>query len=725
MHKVRRLWSAVWPLLLLYLSILAFFWRVLTPDLADKMRFKAGDFSYISYTAHHQVAKALSEGSLPLWNPHVASGYPQCADPQSACFYPVSLLTALLSRGALTLDLLQLEAIFHFALAATFTYLFVRYLLHSRAAAFLSAVAFTFGGYLASYPPLQLVILESAVWLPLTLWMVTLAVDRRQARYLALGGAALAMPFLAGQPQMYVSVVPLTLAWLLYRARTSGLSWRTAGGYAALLLGIAGGLFAVQALPMMELAGLASRADISYQVASEGGFGLWELGGIVSPKVFGSLPLYVGLVTLALAGLAVTQGRGRFWLVAGFVALLFSLGKGTFLFDLIYLLQRLVSPGYLRNMERVVAAFSFALAVLAGKGLLVLEEGQYDVRVRRILHWVAIALIAALAPLYVLRASAQPPEPYTGFLNALVFIVLILIAARFLFREASSRAWARWGLAGLLMLDLFTINAGYFLQPYEQDPLAELETVRPVTSIPGVFRTQADALINGDYGNILGVENVDGDAPLQLSYYARLLQLDELRRLQLLNVHVVATKREMTHGAFSLLYEQDGVRVYTFHALNPRAYLVPSVRPAQSDEEAAQILELPAFDPANEAVVQAGADSIALPSNTPMQPGEGVEIVSRSPTRIVLRAKAAAARLLVYADAFYPGWQASVDGGPVTILRTNLALRGVVVPQGEHTIIFVYRPTSLYAGGAVTLATLMALVIWLAWPLLRRRRQAR
>ena len=150
MLKLRRFWTAFWPLLVLYVLILLFFWRVLTPDIADRMRFAAGDFSYIFYPARYFVADSLWQGQLPVWNTHVANGYPHCADPQAACFYPVSLVTALLSRGHLTMEMLQGEAIFHFALAATFTYLFVLYLLRNRKAAFVSALVFTFSGYLCS-----------------------------------------------------------------------------------------------------------------------------------------------------------------------------------------------------------------------------------------------------------------------------------------------------------------------------------------------------------------------------------------------------------------------------------------------------------------------------------------------------------------------------------------------------------------------------------------------
>jgi hypothetical protein len=721
MLRLRRFWTNFWPLLILYILILLFFWRTLTPDIADRMRFAEGDFSYIFYPARYYVAESLWQGNLPVWNPHVANGYPHCADPQAACFYPISLGTALLSGGHLTVDMLQGEAIFHFALAATFTYLFVLYLLGSRKAAFVSALAFTFSGYLTSFPSLQLSELEAIVWMPLALWMCTLAVDRGKARYLAVGGLALAMTFLAGRPQAYVSILPLTLAWMIYRARQRQFSWARIGGYIALLGGVAVALAAVQILPTLELTRLSSRADVSYVAASEGGFAYWELGGIFSPRALGSQPLYVGLAALALAALSVTRRKGWFWAAAGFVGLLFSLGDGTILFDAAYVLQRILSPGIIRNMERTIVVFAFSTAMLAGYGMSALEKGEWDARIARGIKWALAGLALLALPLYVLRISAAQPEPFVRSLDAAVFGILFLAAAWVLLRQASAQNWARWALAGLLALDLLTTNAGYILQPYAQDPLAEVETARQVAAIPGIFRTQADGLKNGDYGNLIGVENVDSDAPLQLQYYLRLLQVDELRRLQILNVHVVATRREMTHGAFKLLYEQDGVRFYLFFDQNPRAYLVEYVRVASDDEDAAQILEAADFRPAAEAVVQGDAPNIV---SAPIGSGESAEILSRAPTRIEIQVQVDSPRLLVYADTFYPGWQATIDGAPAPILRTNLALRGIVVPAGQHHVILFYRPTTLYVGAGISLATLLAVAVFLVVCTLRRRKES-
>jgi hypothetical protein len=48
--------------------------------------------------------------------------------------------------------------------------------------------------------------------------------------------------------------------------------------------------------------------------------------------------------------------------------------------------------------------------------------------------------------------------------------------------------------------------------------------------------------------------------------------------------------------------------------------------------------------------------------------------------------------LLTVYEPYHPYWNAYLDGQSVPIIRTNLAFRGVFVPQGNHQLIFRYQP---------------------------------
>jgi uncharacterized membrane protein YfhO len=71
---------------------------------------------------------------------------------------------------------------------------------------------------------------------------------------------------------------------------------------------------------------------------------------------------------------------------------------------------------------------------------------------------------------------------------------------------------------------------------------------------------------------------------------------------------------------------------------------------------------------------------------------------------------------LVLSEVDYPGWRATVDGGPAQLLRADYVLRALCVPAGEHRVELVYDPPLLKIGLGVTglaLLTIVASAIWI------------
>lgn len=58
--------------------------------------------------------------------------------------------------------------------------------------------------------------------------------------------------------------------------------------------------------------------------------------------------------------------------------------------------------------------------------------------------------------------------------------------------------------------------------------------------------------------------------------------------------------------------------------------------------------------------------------------------------------------MLVVNQLFYPGWQASVDGANVPILRVNYLLQGIDLSPGRHEIRTWFAPRSLLIGAEIT-----------------------
>lgn len=71
--------------------------------------------------------------------------------------------------------------------------------------------------------------------------------------------------------------------------------------------------------------------------------------------------------------------------------------------------------------------------------------------------------------------------------------------------------------------------------------------------------------------------------------------------------------------------------------------------------------------------------------------------------------------LLVRSEAWGPGWKAYIDRNETELLRLNCALQGVIVPAGEHTIEFIYRPFGWvwgWSGFSVAVGTTL-ITLWL------------
>ena len=102
----------------------------------------------------------------------------------------------------------------------------------------------------------------------------------------------------------------------------------------------------------------------------------------------------------------------------------------------------------------------------------------------------------------------------------------------------------------------------------------------------------------------------------------------------------------------------------------------------------------------------------------PADEGALLRVLSRTFNRIEFEAGPLDAhRLLVYLDAAYPGWVATVDGEPVEILLADDAFKAVAVPPGTHRVAFEFHPRNLavyLVGSSAGLAVVLCLLVFAA-----------
>ncbi len=196
-----------------------------------------------------------------------------------------------------------------------------------------------------------------------------------------------------------------------------------------------------------------------------------------------------------------------------------------------------------------------------------------------------------------------------------------------------------------------------------------------------------------------------------------------LPALRMLNTRFVVASSPVVGTTQVFRDERTGLSVYEIDDALPRAFFVDSVRVVESSEEAWTVLTSEDFEPERVAVLE---EPIDLPVASPDSVGE-VQLADLSPRHIKIATKTSSRRLLVLSEVFYPaGWKATIDGVPVDIHRVDYLLRGVVVPEGTHTIEFVFDPSShrvgLWVASAATILVygLIAIILVLRW--VRRRK---
>ena len=144
----------------------------------------------------------------------------------------------------------------------------------------------------------------------------------------------------------------------------------------------------------------------------------------------------------------------------------------------------------------------------------------------------------------------------------------------------------------------------------------------------------------------------------------------------------------------------DPIRVLQVPDPQPRAWLVGAARLADGAAAIQAFLD-PGFDPRQEAVVAS-----RVPLDRASRASGSARWLARRADRQQLETDSSGPALLVLADAYDPGWRASIDGTAVAVVRANLAFRGVPVPGGRHRVELLYRPRPVLVGLAVSSAAL-------------------
>jgi hypothetical protein len=525
-------------------------------------------------------------------------------------------------------------------------------------------------------------------------------------------------------------LIALRLVWEIITRRDAHVLRASGAIFAALALMPL--LVAIQLVPAWELAGQSFRVGV--EVSEFVKFGGMPLADLLSALTRRNppVPFFVALLLLAgAAPLASTHRRlALFWLLTGLTYAVLALGPATPLYGLYLMLPP--GPALVRYAQRLFWITGLSLAVLTAFAI----NGLTDSGARRQTLRLRVGVVVIIGTLLYLFVPGGLRRVETVAAAVIVVACLATLTPRL-------RAAAAWAILAAVLLNVTMISLRYSgtllssLDPYwfYQRPLVKLRSWHTAQD-RALFHPSMGALINYNLmhktASLIRVKEMyDYDALLvrrlveyySMFFHGKVLRgLDDLRavrttrtfRPRLLDVaairHVVTlpSMRMMGKGLKlrQLAVDDFELEVYENTRALPRARYVPRIEVVPDPISLLNRLADGSDDLATLAFVEAALPS-GFTGEANSAAGGSAEFVLDDPEHLIIDVDAPDRGFLVVADAYYPGWRASVNGVDAPIERANYLFRLVEVPRGRSRVELRYRPTSVGVGAAISAAALV------------------
>lgn len=466
-------------------------------------------------------------------------------------------------------------------------------------------------------------------------------------------------------------------------------------------------------------------------------------------------PVYVGaiMVFLFVLGLFVVKGRMKWWLVsATIVSIVLSWGGNimwltSFLLDYLPLYNKFRAP----SMTLVIAEFTMPLL-----GIIALNDilaGKVDKKVwLNGLKWSVIAT-GGISLLFAILPGIS--GSFTNAYDAMRFpdwLMESVIADRksmfradafrsFLFIALAAGALYLWHikkvkttpfiaiLGVLILVDLWTVDKRYLNNDHFV-PARQAENPFPMTPAD-----QAILADNDLYYRVLPLQNPFQDA--RASYYHKNIggyHAAKLRRYQeIIEHHLQPEMQRMVNGLQAgssldsvfrqlpvinmlntryLIFDLNQAPIRNPHPLGNAWFVSDFKMVGNADDE---IKAMETFNSAETAIVDQRFIEHVQGIMVAKDLAGKIELTEYQPNYLKYDFNATSDQFTVFSDIYYDkGWNAYIDGEPVSHFRVNYILRALVVPAGKHTIEFKFEPKSYYTGNKVSLASSLLLILAIA-----------
>jgi hypothetical protein len=710
----------------------------------------------------------LKRGEIPLWNPYNFSGNPHLANFQTGVFYPLNIIFLLLPLNlAWTIFI-----IFQPFLACCFTYLLARELKISRLGSLFASIAFAFCLYFTVWIEYGNVG-HAILWLPIALFLVEKIIKKLEWRWIVFLVLALTLSILAGYIQATIYLFGIVFFYFFFRILTEKVENSFYKVVAFLASGALAFLIsAIQLLPTLEIFLQSARQAYPPEKIPElllpwfypittfvsDFFGNPASRNYWYPGTYIERVSYIGVLPLFFAFLAIFGRRKEkivtFFTVLAIFSLIFSLN----LFPVRFFYGLKIPIISTTVYTRLLSVFSFAMAVLAGFGV---DWCFKNKQTRKILAG-GVVFVGVYVCLWLFTFLAPLIFPQGWWISHLKISQRnLILPTAFAFLGTMMFIFSSWQkkqsiiLSGIILITIFDL----FFYFKKITPFSPKEFVYPETPIMRFLQEQASinrfwgygiGYIDSNFSTFTGTYSIDGCDPLFIRRYGELISASDngkikdpiprsdvvltkgygkealrenpyrQRLLDLLGVRYVLQKDEglsevwqpdyqtFPPKIYKLIWQKGKWQVYENKKALPRIFLAGDYQVEKDNQKIADLIFNPDFALEKKLILEEElGDNFALDS----QAFGEVELINYQPRKIEVETNSLGNKLLFISDNYFPGWKAFIDDQPSAIYRADYAFRAILVPKGEHKIIFSYKPESFKFGTIISGIGVVGLLI--------------
>ncbi|OJV35052.1 MAG: hypothetical protein BGO33_02400 [Bacteroidia bacterium 43-41] len=486
-------------------------------------------------------------------------------------------------------------------------------------------------------------------------------------------------------------------------------------------------------------------------------------------------PVYVGafVLTLFILGLFIVKGPIKWALLAGTLFSIFLSWGKNFMPLTDFFIDYVPMYNKFRTVSSILVVAEFCIPLLAALALkeIIQKPETLKSNIKYLsISWAATGGMAILFwlmpklffPSYISNFEMQqlqslPTEHIQAVIGNLTemrisifkadawrsfYIILggVLILIAFM----SDKLKAQWTVAGILLLclaDMWTVNKRYLndgdfttklneQQIFSQTPTDQhiLQDTTKYYRVLNMATNTFDDGITPYYHKTIG-----GYHAAKLRRYQDLIDIHISKEMGVLQQDIIRTQGamdsvnadgykvlNMLNAKWIIMPTQGGtVPIENPYAMG-NAWFVDGIQFANNADE--EIDALATMDLRTQAVTDKKFEPVLQGFNvSPADSASTIVLADYDSNFITYTVDTKKDELAVFSEIYYPkGWQITIDGQPVQMLRANYTLRALPIPAGRHTVEFRFEPVSIKVTDAVAYAALLIMLLTAAWIVLRK-----